>query len=70
MSPHSAGYTPGPGEPGDGNAFFAVGPILALQLAAKARSIEVSPTEVALEFVLILVGVGIYRTWLRPGEIP
>lgn len=58
MSPNSAGHTSGPGKPSDGNALFTVGPVLALQLAGKARSIKVSPTEVALEFVLVLVRVG------------
>lgn len=66
MGPNGGGYTSGPGEPDDGNAFFTVGPILALQLAGKARSIKVSPTEVALEFVLVLVRVGVDGTWLSP----
>jgi hypothetical protein len=60
MRPNRAGYAPRPRQPHDRNALGTVLPVLAVELAGKARGVKVSSAEVALELVLVLVGVGAY----------
>ncbi|SEP99987.1 hypothetical protein SAMN05444745_103131 [Arthrobacter sp. OV608] len=51
--------------PDDRNPVFTIRAVFALQLPAQAGSVEVSPTEMALKFVLVFVGVGVYCSGCR-----